>query len=193
MTPPAFPPELQIPMSAGFSKMVTWYILTYYVHEYVTKTTVTRNGSENKLTWHMPQANWKLPQNFIWGPKRKRTISEEKQAISEKLENPNQLIALLGAHHLNLWHPDQEVSCKQRWTWKEQGNHQGKGERKNPREKPGSCTVGAGWARSHFKITPLFTQYIFIEPLPSARLPRHTEGTVRNRLARCLHWRGLHS
>lgn len=41
-------------------------------------------------------------QNYMLRPKKKRDVSEEKQAISEKPENPIQLIALLVAQHLNL-------------------------------------------------------------------------------------------
>ena len=40
--------------------------------------------------------------NYMSRPKRKRGVSKEKLAISEKLENLKQCTALLVASHLNL-------------------------------------------------------------------------------------------
>lgn len=67
------------------------YILIYYAR--LSHRPVTRNGSENKLSL--------LPSDMS-RPKRKRGVSKEKLAISEKLENLKQCTALLVASHLNL-------------------------------------------------------------------------------------------
>lgn len=108
-------------------------------------------------------------QNYMLRPKKKRDVSEEKQAISEKLENLIQLIAhtltsdtLTEKFHAN----SNEYENSKAATGLRGKEHQ---------QKPGSYTAGAEWA-SHFKIMPLFIQYIFIEPLPSARHPRYSLG-----------------
>lgn len=75
----------------------SYFINSYYVPYYVTETSVTRNGSVNKLTLQKPQSASEPHAEA----KEERGLFKGKEAISERLENLALSMAQPVAHHPN--------------------------------------------------------------------------------------------